>query len=68
MDEPCRNWIEAKADRCGAPADCIPWGKLLNPEFLGPRCYPCAEAQIGYRNVHDPAWAIYHFPKGHGHE
>lgn len=62
MPERCRNWIESKHDRCNEPADCIPWGKLLDREFLGPRCYPCAEAQLGYRNVHDPAWAIYHLP------
>lgn len=67
MPEPCRNWIDEKWDRCGAPADCIVWGKLLPPETLGPRCYACAEAHFGYRNVHDRdgrGYAIYHLPTG----
>ena len=64
MIERCRNWIEN--DRCGKPADVIVWGKLIDPEFLGPRCWFCAEGQLGYRQAHDPAWAIYRIPQSVG--
>lgn len=40
----CREW---KGDnRCGTPSEYVLWGKLLDPEALGPR------------GLGDPGWAI----------
>ncbi len=41
--EHCRNWIGDY--RCGKPAEFIVWGKLYDPDALGPRCYDCAPPQ-----------------------
>ena len=38
VHETCREWVEEKFDRCNAPASVIVWGKLFDPEALGPRC------------------------------
>lgn len=37
----CGEWLdhpERGPHRCGQPADLILWGKLFDPEALGPRC------------------------------
>lgn len=36
--ESCREWVDEKSNRCGDPAIVIVWGKLFDPEALGPRC------------------------------
>lgn len=54
----CREWIEAKADCCNAPAEFILWGKLIPPDGLGPKCYDHAAAHVGHRALGDPSWAI----------
>ena len=61
--ESCRNWIEAKNDRCGKPARYIVWGKLFDPEYLGPRCEDCAHGQVGYDALRpDAGYAIHCLP------
>lgn len=45
----CREWLAEKNDRCGAPAEYVLWGKLIDPEGLGPRCYDCAARHVGHR-------------------
>lgn len=37
--ESCREWVEEKVNRCGEPAEWVLWGKLFNPDALGPRCH-----------------------------
>lgn len=63
--EHCRAWIGSDPDgvtRCDHLADVIVWGKLLDADCLGPRCWGCAEFELGHRNAHDPAYAIYRIP------
>jgi hypothetical protein len=36
--EHCREWVDEKFNRCGEPAVVIFWGRLFDPEALGPRC------------------------------
>jgi hypothetical protein len=74
----CREWVDEKNDRCWAPAEYILWGKLFDPDALGPRCYDHAAAHAGHHALGDRAWAIIdvaalardidaaHFPFGHG--
>ena len=45
--EPCREWIEEKADRCKVVSEFILWGKLFPSEALGPRCYEHASQHLG---------------------
>jgi hypothetical protein len=63
MTEHCRNWIGD--ERCGKPAEFIVWGKLFDPDALGPRCYDCAAGQIGHNALqhgNPQAYAVYTFP------
>lgn len=46
VNEHCREWIDAKHDRCNKPAEFVLWGKLIEPEGLGPRCYDCAAEHV----------------------
>lgn len=55
---PCREWCENKNDRCGQVAEFILWGKLFDPDALGPRCYDHAAKWAGHGALGDPAWAI----------
>jgi hypothetical protein len=58
--EPCREWVEKKANRCNAPSDFILWGKLFPPEALGPRCYDHAYIHIGYGGISQiDQWAVF---------
>lgn len=36
--ETCRYWLERSASYCHKTADFILWGKLADPDDLGPRC------------------------------
>lgn len=36
--ESCRTWDDEKWNRCGAKAVVLVWGKLFDPEDLGPKC------------------------------
>lgn len=49
--ESCREELGAEANfrRCGKPAEFILWGKLIEPEALGPRCYDCAARHVGHQ-------------------
>jgi hypothetical protein len=55
---PCREWIDEKNDRCNAPAEYVLWGKLIDPEGLGPRCWDHAAQHVGPRALGDRSWAI----------
>lgn len=49
----CREWIEDPEherynNRCGNPSEFVLWGKLINPEGLGPRCYDHAARYVGH--------------------
>lgn len=55
---PCREWIDDKQDRCNEPADYVLWGKLIEPEGLGPRCYDCAAKHVGHRFLADSSAAL----------
>ena len=46
--EYCREWLSEEHNRCNAPAEFILWGKLINPEGLGPRCYDHAAEHVGH--------------------
>jgi hypothetical protein len=46
--ETCREWLDDKCDRCNEPAEFILWGKLIQPEGLGPRCYDHAAKWVGH--------------------
>lgn len=53
-------------ERCNQPAEFILWGKLLEPEALGPRCYDHAAEHVGHRALGPSEvkqWAIYVLPK-----
>ncbi len=52
----CREWVEN--DRCNAPAEFVLWGKLIDPEGLGPRCYDHAAKWVDHRGLGDPSYAI----------
>ncbi len=54
----CREWVEDKNDRCNAPAEFVLWGKLIDAEGLGPRCYDHAAQHVGHRALGDKSWAI----------
>ena len=59
--ESCREWPE-NGERCGAPATAILWGKLFDPEALGPRCEEHASKWLSGRSTraaHREGWAIY---------
>jgi hypothetical protein len=61
--EHCRNWIGD--ERCGKPAEFIVWGKLFDPDALGPRCYDCAAAQVGHNPLRlndNISYAVYRLP------
>lgn len=71
--EVCRNWIEkwphGNVDRCGKPALYIVWGRLFDPEMLGPRCATCVIDQLVAAKYStysaldkDKGYAIYHIP------
>lgn len=70
MAEHCRNWIAGDdgGHHCGKPAEFIVWGKLFDPDALGPRCYDCAAEQIGHHalaaNNQRFAYAVYRLPDG----
>jgi hypothetical protein len=53
----CREWI-ADSNRCGARAEYVLWGKLFDPDALGPRCYDHAAMHAGHRALGDPSYAI----------
>ncbi|MGB5758986.1 MAG: hypothetical protein WBM50_18880 [Acidimicrobiales bacterium] len=38
VEDWCRHWVDAKHDKCHRPAVIIVWGKLADPEELGPLC------------------------------
>jgi hypothetical protein len=38
VHETCREWVEKKNNRCNEPAVMILWGKLFDPDAMGPRC------------------------------
>lgn len=63
MRESCRTIFDSNGQRCSNEADVIVWGKLFNPEHVGPRCWDCAERQLGFNHAHDRQWAIYRIPK-----
>lgn len=52
----CREWVGN--DRCGAPSEFVLWGKLIDPEGLGPRCYDHAAQHVGHRALGDRGCAI----------
>ncbi len=52
----CREWVDN--DRCNAPAEFVLWGKLIDPEGLGPRCYDHAAKWVDHRGLGDPSYAI----------
>jgi hypothetical protein len=35
----CREWLPEKQDKCWAPAEFVLWGKLIDSDGLGPRCW-----------------------------
>jgi len=45
----CREWMDKSANRCGAPAEYVLWGKLIPMKGLGPRCYDHAAKHVGQR-------------------
>jgi hypothetical protein len=47
----CREWVGT--DRCNEPAEFLLWGKLIDAEGLGPRCYDHAAVHVGHRAL-DP--------------
>jgi hypothetical protein len=51
---PCREWVEDKLNICGAPTDYILWGKLIDPDGLGPRCYEHAALHVGHHSALAP--------------
>ena len=53
---PCREWVDF--DCCGAPAEYVLWGKLIDPDGLGPRCWEHAALHIGPRALTGESWAI----------
>ncbi len=55
--ESCREWLP-NGERCGKPAETILWGKLLERDALGPRCYDCAAKHVG-RHFHDESFAAF---------
>lgn len=56
---PCREWIEDRADNCGADAEYLLWGKLIPAEGLGPRCYHHAAVHVGFDALRARSgWAI----------
>ncbi len=59
--ETCREWIEAKHDKCHELADVILWGKLFPADALCPRCRAHAEDWL-CRRIEDAlreSWAIF---------
>ena len=52
----CREWVGN--DRCNEPAEYVLWGKLIDPEGLGPRCYDHAADYVGHSALGDPTWAL----------
>lgn len=48
----CGEWLEDEkrgpVRLCNAPAEFLLWGKLIDPEGLGPRCYDHAAKHIGH--------------------
>jgi hypothetical protein len=52
----CREWVGH--ERCGAPSEFILWGKLIDPEGLGPRCYDHAVRYVGHSGLSDPSYAV----------
>lgn len=49
---PCREWVEEKNNRCNAPTEYVLWGKLIDPEGLGPRCYDHAAKWVGHYGLY----------------
>lgn len=47
LEETCREWPDPGFERCNEQADFILWGKLFDPNALGPRCYKHTEQWIG---------------------
>lgn len=48
--ESCREELgpDHEYRKCGEPAEFILWGKLIEPEGLGPRCYDHAAKHVGH--------------------
>jgi len=47
--EGCREELGAPTyDKCNKPAEFVLWGKLIEPEALGPRCYDHAAKHVGH--------------------
>jgi hypothetical protein len=64
----CLNRLESKSwAHCAKPAEFIVYGKLFNPEALGPRCYGCAiDGGVPHHALipgNPQGYAVYHLPK-----
>lgn len=46
--ETCREWIPEKSNYCHEPAEFLIWGRLFDPEALGPRCYDHAADHVSH--------------------
>ena len=57
----CKEWVEEKANRCGERAVVMFWGKLFDPEALGPRCDEHATKHLNgryWKHLIADGWAI----------
>lgn len=54
----CREWRHGPNDRCGQPSEYVLWGKLIDPDGLGPRCADCAAQHVGWHALRDPSYAL----------
>lgn len=60
---PCREWPEGASDRCNEPSEYVLWGKLIDREGLGPRCYECAAKHVGHNALSTGTnFALIHLP------
>jgi len=57
----CREWVEEKIDRCNEPAEYVLWGRFIDPEGLGPRCYNHAADYVHHIGLaRKSGWAVIH--------
>lgn len=55
----CREWLPEKGSNCWEPSEFVLWGKLIEPEGLGPRCGEHAAKHVGYNALApNSGWAL----------
>lgn len=57
----CREWLDDEIRTCNEPSEYVLWGKLIEPEGLGPRCYDHAAEHIYHMGLaRKSGWAVIH--------